>query len=277
MLIVGVDCSTDNSNNGIATLDTKKMIMKLINQKNGMNTVDLIYEEISNFIGQDSDDRKVLICLDAPLGWPEKFGATLSSHDAGEYIPVDKSTFFSRYTDEFCSSQLKLDRNTVLDVAADKIAKTSYTVLEMINNLNNKFINNKKLSLVWDPREKFEIGIIEVYPRTWITQTRLSKLKYKSSHSANAKTKKRNRKWIVGFINSLYTITNLNKQGTNEHRVDALICCLIGDYFMRNMCCSPPNGNTIVKKEGWIWFPIFCKNMNNINGKERRLLYRTKG
>lgn len=49
MLIIGVDCSTDIKDCGIATLDTQKKTMKLINKSKDKDILDHLYEEIVQY------------------------------------------------------------------------------------------------------------------------------------------------------------------------------------------------------------------------------------
>lgn len=103
--------------------------------------------------------KRVLVELDAPLGWPEPLGRLLSSHSAGGSLGEQPNRLFRRETDRYVKQHLgKLP----LDVGADRIARTAHAALALLNELRQR--TGESIPLVWNEDYPERIGAIEVYP-----------------------------------------------------------------------------------------------------------------
>ncbi|MGI6404683.1 MAG: DUF429 domain-containing protein [Oscillospiraceae bacterium] len=83
------------------------------------------------------EDDKVILAIDAPLGWPEDLGNSLYRHSAGQALSVEANLMFRRETDRFIKEALEKQS---LDVGADRIARTAYAALKIIEELQKIII-----------------------------------------------------------------------------------------------------------------------------------------
>lgn len=244
MLIFGIDCATKDNNIGYSIYDINANNFITVNSQGDKQTA--IISDIKRFI----DKHKILLCFDSPLGWPSSFAKNLIKHNAGEYININQDEFFRRETDVLCEYLLG---KRLYEVSADKIARTTFKTLQMINTIKSTYSN---LQMLWSCNQSFELGYIEVYPRSWLISefepSNISIEKYKGS----AKENKLIRRTLI---------TEIQKKGINlstiqqqmidsEHIFDSVLCCLNGLDFINNRCLDPSLIIDKAKKEGWIWF-----------------------
>ncbi|MTK06667.1 MAG: DUF429 domain-containing protein [Hungatella sp.] len=111
--IIGVDCSAEVGlamgeyhNSGISLFETKF-------GSDGNSIAEIIVDWIQT-------DDKVVLAIDAPLGWPEDLGNSLSSHLVGQTLSVESNLLFRRETERFIKKTLG---KQPLDVGADRIAR----------------------------------------------------------------------------------------------------------------------------------------------------------
>ncbi|WP_046226982.1 DUF429 domain-containing protein [Paenibacillus dauci] len=244
MIIIGIDCATEHKNTGICVYDYNNK--KFIAYKAASTTMDTI-----NSILKDHSKENFLLCWDTPLGWPIDFSSSLVNHLAGQYLRSAPLNFFNRSTDLFCHSLLG---KKPLEITTNRIARTTHKTLGIINELQMKY---PKMKLLWDPKEEFEIGYIEVYPVTWLLSESIVPNKTKQYDSYKGTEQKNQRR-------RLDIIKELRKRGMKfngmykrmikeEHFFDACLCCLGGKDFLDDRTIRPINNISSIQKEGWIW------------------------
>ncbi|MFK7693091.1 DUF429 domain-containing protein [Paenibacillus sp. HJGM_3] len=240
MLIIGVDCAVSPKNVGISVLDySGKKFLPVPSNPDPSKTLLHILEA--------NPSRKTLLCLDAPLGWPSTFAPGLIGHSAGEYLGNTLDSFFKRDTDLFCYYLLK---KIPLDVASDKIARTTYKTLEMLNAIRVRY---PYLKMLWDPQEKYELGFIEVYPAAWLVSELITP--HVTSYKGTKDIHQARRMEMLERIqrNGMDMSVLEKRMIEDEHFFDACVCCLCGMDFVDLRAIKPFPQLTSVKKEGWIW------------------------
>lgn len=154
-LVIGIDCATKPEKTGIA----------VGYYQNGRPSVESVYigsqrHPIAQIItDQINSTDRVLLSLDAPLGWPTDLGPTLHEHHSGQSIDVHPDILLSRVTDEFVREKTN---KKPLDVGADRIARTAHAALSLINTLRIEL--NEPIPLLWSNEFHQRIGAMEVYP-----------------------------------------------------------------------------------------------------------------
>jgi hypothetical protein len=73
-------------------------------------------------------------------------GRVLDTHRAGAAIAISPDAMFRRATDLFIQRELK---KTPLDVGADRIARTAYSVLRLLTDLRTKLAAPIPLAWTW--------------------------------------------------------------------------------------------------------------------------------
>ena len=154
-VIVGVDCATESAKVGVAlgTWEDGSVSVTAAKTCGRVPPRDVICEWL------DIVDDRVLLAIDAPLGWPAELGDTLVGHSAGEEIRVPKNEIFRRATDRFIQKTI---HKTPLDVGADRIARTAHAALRLLGDLRRAL--QSPLPLAWSPQELAHVSAIEVYP-----------------------------------------------------------------------------------------------------------------
>lgn len=246
MIIIGNDCATQHKYNGLVVLDTIKK--EVISAQKGSNDKQKISEAIAEYI-KEHKPNKILLCFDAPLGWPRSFSENVAIHTAGDAI-IDCNNineFFMRKTDLFVYEELK---KKPLEVTANFIARTTYSTLSTISEINEHY----NMELLWSSSKDFDLGFIEVYPSAWLISENL----YSNGYEKYKKDSNL-RESLLGIITKKYNIkvSNQNEEIliNSDHIFDAFICTLCGMDFINNKCINPPLiEEKEIFKEGWIWF-----------------------
>ena len=178
-----------------------------------------------------------LICVDAPLGWPARFGSVLQRHTAGDPIHLKKNTFFRRHTDEVMGSLGKWP----LEVAADRIARAAHEALHVVQQLRR--FSGLKLDLAWDPKMR-QPGVIETYPAATVRAHGFAPDYRKNPETTES---------LFAFMGK--RIKNLPDPGSvSDDEADAIVCLQAGLDFLAGDCLPPNRSDkAVAKKEGWIW------------------------
>ncbi|WP_350343898.1 DUF429 domain-containing protein [Proteinivorax tanatarense] len=125
MKIIGIDCATKSQKTGLALGHYENGTLTLKDATLGF-TKTPIAQTIYKWINPDD---KVLLAVDAPLGWPQNLGSTLTEHIAGEPLESDSNNLFRRETDKFIKRNVN---KQPLDVGADRIARTAHSALAIM-------------------------------------------------------------------------------------------------------------------------------------------------
>ncbi len=191
-----------------------------------------------------------LVALDAPLGWPRPLGERLARHRAGEALGGDAEGLFNRATDRFISRWLQ---KRPLDVGADRIARTAYAALALVATLRAE--SGWSLPLCWHPAEIPEVrsrrgGLIEVYPAATLKAHGISATGYKGGKVEGRAARERVAAEVAARLRGHPDIPRLE---TRSDGLDAVLCLLAAQDFLRGEAMSPPSGEAGLEQEGWIW------------------------
>jgi predicted RNase H-like nuclease len=236
--IIGIDCAVDQKNVGVAIGSYTGGICNLLPLPNKVKACS-VSEFIHNNINRST---KVLLALDAPLGWPVTMGYSLINHMAGAGIETDSNLFFRRATDRFVKTRFG---KQPLDVGADRIARTAKAALDLLAQIRGQ--TNLPIPLVWEPVFKERVGAIEVYPAGTLVSYGLPSSGYKNKEQIEL------RKTILGGLQHHIGLgVDLESAEMNADVLDAIICVLAGTDFLRGQTDSPPDPDQAAR-EGWIW------------------------
>lgn len=236
--IIGIDCATDDAKVGLA-----RAVMKdgqcTINFAGVCSSEKEVAEELADWIfGHD----RVLLALDAPLGWPQAMGRALAKHRAGEALPDLANDLFRRETDRFVRARLGKQS---LDVGADRIARTAHSALKLLTDLRQR--SGLAIPLAWGPSYAERLAAIEVYPAATLIGYGITVNGYKKKEAIAE------RKALIG---SLRLVVDLPEEQTAMERsadaLDAGVCVLAGADFLLGQSYSPPD-EELARHEGWIW------------------------
>ena len=239
MKIIGIDCATQKKNIGlsVATFENGRSYLHEAKTAKGPESV---AENISDWIYRND---KVLIAIDAPLGWPVSLGNKLFAHAAGDYIDEESNNMIRRMTDRFVKE--KIGKQS-LDVGADRIARTAHAALKMLGELRE--ITNQELNLCWNPGDVYKTSVIEVYPAATMETYNILNTGYKD------KNKISEREEILNDLKSHIDIDKSLEEAliSNADILDSAICILAATDFLNKEVFMPEDGD-LAKKEGWIW------------------------
>lgn len=208
----------------------------------------------ANWIHNFSDDSRVLIAIDAPMGWPvamrcEKF----VQHSAGQRVNICVDKLFLRETDRQIESRLS---KKPLSVGADKIARTAHAALNFLNELSDE-LQIEALPLAWSSSgvQESEVSVIEVYPAATLRKHNVNSGKYKKPGNEGLEDRRR----IVESLTELNPRINIDRAlkkdvSCKDDSVDAVICVLAGLEFLAGISAAPEDRlREHAKREGWIW------------------------
>jgi predicted nuclease with RNAse H fold len=236
--VIGVDCATEPQNVGISIGCYRNGKIELHESMLGnkcKSVAETIYSNIGNF-------SKVLIAIDAPLGWPENLGYCISKHLAGSALNIDSNLLFRRETDRFVK---KITGKQSLDVGADRIARTAHAAMSILDQLRQ--LTGENINLAWNPTNLSGVSVIEVYPAVTMNRYGITNTGYKD------KDKTQIRKNIIAKLCNLINIPdNTSILTSNADALDSAVCMLSAkDFIERNVYF--PYDQDLAKKEGWIW------------------------
>ena len=123
--IIGLDCATEPTKVGLVLARFSGELLVIQEARCGTRTV----SPASIVAGWIRSSRRVLLALDAPLGWPAGLSSALQGHSAGSMVPATANEMFRRVTDNEIYRRLG---KRPLDVGADRIARTTRAALEVL-------------------------------------------------------------------------------------------------------------------------------------------------
>lgn len=251
LTIIGIDCATEPKKTGMALGRVKANTLVLSEVTTGArdDPASIVYEWIR-------PGGQVLIALDAPLGWPNELGTTLVGHTAGCSLEPPPNDLFRRETDRFVARTLG---RQPLDVGADRIARTAYAALSLLDKVRN--LTDSGIPLAWSPKLTQEIEALEVYPAGTLTALGLPNSGYKRVVDRHIRER------ILVGIRGLLDTTNISEDALlgNADLLDAAICVLAAKDFCDWKVMAPRDMN-LAKNEGWIWVrPRMGQIKNGLN------------
>jgi hypothetical protein len=185
---------------------------------------------------------QALIAIDAPLGWPSALGISLSRHEAGGPLVDEAHLLFRRATDRFIRARIGKQS---LDVGADRIARTAFAALGLLNRLREALGN--EIPLAWTPFTPPRLSAIEVYPSATLRSHCISDKGYKDPTAIQARAEILRR---LRFHIDTQRSEELLERSADA--LDAVLCTLAGMDFLSGDAMAPEDLN-LAKREGWIW------------------------
>lgn len=188
-------------------------------------------------------DRRVLIAIDAPLGWPGAIATALAEHRAGQPIVTGKSLMFRRLTDRLLR-ETSGGLHRPLEVGADRIARAAHEALSVLDELRAR--TGLALPLAWSP-DFAGAGVIEIYPASTLRSHGLPAASYKKPGD------RPRRQAIAARLSQHLPGLDRYVDGSPD-RFDACLCLLCACDFLAG-ACDPPTAEhrALAEREGWIW------------------------
>jgi predicted RNase H-like nuclease len=236
--IIGIDCATEPIKTGLSLGRYENGKVELIDIRTGSNSIPIS----SVIIEWINSNDKILLAIDAPLGWPENLGQVLNNHTAGKEINVDANNLFRRKTDKFIKQQLG---KQPLDVGADRIARTAYSALKILGNL--RCLTKKEIDLAWNNKILKDISAIEVYPAATLECYGIVSSGYKDRDKISLREK-----MIESLRKHLNLSIDIKLLKENADVLDSVLCLLAAKDFLEGNVYWPEDLG-VSQKEGWIW------------------------
>jgi len=277
-LLIGIDCATKANKTGLAfgCLVDGKLTVHSAKRGTGEEWESGVDGKVEEWIAKGKRQaRKVLLALDAPLGWPRPLGDALVPHRArplGDALvphragcafsqPQDDSPFqrtkkrktsdadllFQRATDRVVHDALDIKP---LDVGANLIARTAHTALCFLDRLRKE--TECPIPLAWEPGHASMacVSAIEVYPAATLKERGLPFEGYKKTQQAQSV-----RNDIIERLESKMGLENIkDEMRKNDDVLDAVVCVLAASDFVRDdVRCPADSDLELAEEEGWIW------------------------
>jgi len=266
-LLIGIDCATKANQTGLACgcLVDGKLTVCSAERGKGEEWESGVDGKVEEWIAKGKREaRKVLLALDAPLGWPRPLGDALVSHEAGRACAFqnlkydspfqrkgkrktsDADLLFQRATDRRIHDALDVKP---LDVGANLIARTAHTALCFLDRLRKE--TKRAIPLAWAPGNANLacVSTIEVYPAATLKGRGFRYEGYK-------KDNKEARACIVERLDGEMELSSVIKceMRKNDNVLDAVVCVLAAADFVRgDVRCPAESDLDLAKQEGWIW------------------------
>jgi predicted nuclease with RNAse H fold len=226
--LIGVDCAAQPENTGLAWAIPDGDVLDIREARRAS-----IKAPVAPIVAQWMEEsNRVLLALDAPLGWPVEFGRELARHRAGAPLAPAAHAMFRRMTDNDIGR--RLTKRPPLEVAADRIARATHAALKLLADLRALF--GEEIPLVWSPDWQGRFGVIEVYPAA----TRIALGAPGSGGS------------LVG-LESRIRFDSGTEPPSKDAR-DAVVCAITAMEFLNGRTVEPTEGQKAqAEHEGWIW------------------------
>jgi len=246
--IVGVDCASQDKHIGLACGTLGPDHLRVLDVRAGAGPDRDIIKLLAAWL---LPHPRVLLAIDAPLGWPRRLTESLQLHRAGEPLLEPVSTQLVRRVTDL---QLREQGHQPLDIGADRIAYAAHRALRLLGELRQA--TGRALPLLWPPAS--DSGAIEVYPAATLRVRAIATTGYKKNSAAHRPTALTARAKI---LDSLASVLELDAglrtrvlDAPREDMLDAVVCVLAGADFLRGDCTAPtPAQRPLAELEGWIW------------------------
>ncbi len=236
--IIGIDCAVDARNIGLAKALFTEKGLAIVRVGCGGTEADLL-SLVTRWI---SESERVLLALDAPLGWPDRLSLALADHMAGVPVGSDSDGLFRRHTDVVVTDRC---RKRPLDVGGDRIARTAMSALRLLGSLTR---THGAVPLAWTSSFPGRVAAIEVYPAATLSARGIRSQGYERPGDADV------RRAIVDRLSDHIDLqVDRSDLIDDADRLDAVVCAVAGGDFLRNEVV-PPDDEALARREGWIWF-----------------------
>ena len=195
----------------------------------------------------------LLVCLDAPLGWPMALAPALSEHRAGEPIATPRGRLFWRETDRVVR---QVTGKRPLSVAADLIAHTAWQALWLLAEMRAE----RPLPVLSDATElALELGsggAIEVYPGAALVSMGVPARGYKAAGARDIRAA-----MLPALAHQGLPLVGAAADAAvaSPDALDAALCLLVGARFLEGRCVHWRDHGvdaSVVGREGWMWAPV---------------------
>ncbi len=201
------------------------------------------------WIRSRDDETRVLIAIDAPLGWPDAMRSKkFVQHVASQRVNVSADKLFTRATDRQIERRLN---KKPLAVGADRIARTAHAALDFLSELSSE-LGLETLPLAWSPLDvqASAPSVIEAYPAATLLTRGVST----GSYRKRGRQGREDRSRIVRSLPELALKSDVDGVARSDHTVDAAVCVLAGLDFLAAKSEGPNDRlQQQAKREGWIW------------------------
>ena len=262
VFLIGVDCATQANKTGLARAEFDGENCRLLDVKMGSKCLDPA-SKLCEWV-KLSKDSPTLIALDAPLGWPQGFGNKLAGHEVGQPVKETcREKFFDRETDRVVKC---LSKQKPLSVGSDRIARTSFVALKILNEVRQEQKGKRLDVLISRPRNlpnrkisslKKCAQAIEVYPAATLKMYKYPHQRYKDKKKPDHWN---TREEIIENLNRHFKprIKQSHKKRMldDPDALDAVVCILAALDFLKGKARGPESDleRASAEKEGWIWF-----------------------
>ena len=237
--LIGIDCAAQDAKCGLAlgtlTEDRVTLLEVVTKEKSVLPTL----------LRWSREHDPTVVAMDAPLGWPDPLGGSLSEHQAGEPIDRSANELFRRTTDLVVR---EITKKQPLDVGADKIARVALRAVRLIGELREA--TGEALPLALTAGVPDSTAVIEVYPALTLRSRGLSDVRYKGSKPEHRDQRVR----LLGAIKAHVDLPEDTRLlADSDDAFDAMVCLLAAADFCAGRVLAPTDIQQ-AKKEGWIWF-----------------------
>lgn len=243
--IVGLDAASDPRKFGYATGFFRDGSVE-ISSSGCLGTVEGQRDQLCRVVdwirGVDPKHR-ILLAIDAPLGWPSALSDALKHHVAGQNVTASKEMTFRRLTERNLR-QAEFGGHTPLEVAADRIARATHEALSVLDEIRT--MTGLSFPLAWKPGFSGN-AVIEVYPAASLKANGLPWSSYKKSEQYD-----RPKEIAEGLVDIVPGLRSLCDGSVDVF--DAGLCLLAAADFLCGSSTPPPESDfETALREGWIW------------------------
>jgi hypothetical protein len=237
--IIGLDAAADLANFGCVVCSYAGGVLALEDKR----VVGSPAGETALAASVGDGSERILIAIDAPLGWPAPLVDCLGPHRAGGPLPTAPNDLFRRQTDKWVK---RVIGKQPLDIGADKIARASWQALNVLDRV--RAASGQPIPLAWRPDFAPRVAAIEVYPAATLAASGLASTGYKDvtqgidvrRQLASSKPLADRAPWLADLIHEKLDI------------FDAGLCAVAGADFLDGLADAPED-LPLAEKEGWIW------------------------
>ena len=236
--VIGIDCATVRERIGVAVADVGGggIILWEALQSTRVPSIP------SHVAQRTQGARRVLLALDAPLGWPLSLGTALQNHTAGAPIELVPDRFFSRHTD--LDIRARMTRKPP-GTRRSPVGRTAHSALEILEATRRKM--GQAVPLAWAPDFPERAAAIEVHPAATLLAHGFQDEDYRGRHGAEVRTR-----LVKELARKMDVRGELAAAEHHAEVLDALVCVLAAADFLAGLAV-PPTELSLAHKEGWIW------------------------
>ena len=243
--VIGIDCATKPENTGLAIARRVDGAWRLCDVQDGRRDGD----PADAVAAWTPDGHRILIALDAPLGWPARMSPTLRHHRAGDRISAAPNLMFARETDRHVYATYG---KKPLDVGADRIARTALAALVLLDAVRAR--TGCAVPLWWGEGSagapgSAHVAALEVYPAGTLRAHGVHAKGYKKVHNGPGR-----RAVATLLADRMLLPVDFDVSRLGDDAIDAALCVLAGVDVAEGRAIGPTlEQRSVSRTEGWIW------------------------